>query len=133
MGETGVVDHLQEGGEVAGPAVVGDLVGYVQEASADDGAVGEEVVGNEGLGGSPALVGDEADEDEETDDHHCDDLGGFPFAFGVSGDVERGQEEDESADHEEDADDWLRKSVLVGGVGVVEGYWGEDSLSNSMM
>lgn len=107
LGEAGVVDYLQEGGEVAGPAVVGDLVGNIQEAGTDDGAVGDKVVGDEGLGGTPAFVGDETDEDEEADDHHCDDLGGFPFAFGVAGDVERGEEEDKSADHEEDADDWM--------------------------
>ena len=47
FGEGEVVDDLEEGGEVGVPALVGDLIGEFQEAGADDGAVGEEVGGEE--------------------------------------------------------------------------------------
>lgn len=106
--EAGVVDYLQVGGEVVGPAGVGDLVDHVDQAGADDGAVGEEVVWDEGLRGEPALVDHEADQDAESDDHHGDDLGRSPLVFGVAGDVEGGEEEDGAADHEEDADDYVK-------------------------
>ena len=48
FGEGEVVYDLQEGGEVGVPAIVRNLVSELEEAGADDGAIGEEVSGNEG-------------------------------------------------------------------------------------
>lgn len=50
MGHADIVDDLEEGGEVVGPAVVGDLVGSAEETGADDRAVAQHLEVQHGPG-----------------------------------------------------------------------------------
>lgn len=74
LSEAGVEHDLQEGCEVACPAVIGDLVCDIQKARADDGTIAEKRERDERLWCTPSLINDEGDQDAETDDHHRDDL-----------------------------------------------------------
>lgn len=101
LGEGDVVDDLQVRGEVVVPAVVSDLVGGVEQAGADDGAVGEEVEIQQGLGREELLVEGEGEQQDEADDQHGDDVACCPAVGGRAGDVEW-EEEDHQAHGEED-------------------------------
>lgn len=68
-----VVHDLEVGVEGGVPAVEGDEEEHGGEAGADDGAIGEEVVGDEVVLGPVFLVEREDDEAGGADDDHGDD------------------------------------------------------------
>lgn len=104
LGRLEVGNDLQERGEVEVPAVVRGLVGHVDEARADDSAVGEELALEEGNGGPVVLPETEQDEDDEADDDHGDDVVGLPAARSVASEREWQKEDGQAATKEEDTD-----------------------------
>lgn len=70
VGDEEVADDLQEGGEVAIPAVIRDLVREIEKTYAGDSSVGEEaVVEKQGLGEVDLVESEDGEEDETGHDH----------------------------------------------------------------
>lgn len=92
LGDGEAVHDLEEGGEVAVPAVVGDLPGCVEGEDAGDGAVRHEGVGDEGDAGCEGFVQGEEDESGEAGDQHANYAGRRP-AVGREVSETEGEEE----------------------------------------
>lgn len=92
LGQRQVAHDLQEGREVAVPAVVGDLVRQVQETRSDDGPVGEKLDVQERRPSEEALVQHKQGENHEPDDDHRDDVARAPAVRRTVGEGE-GEEE----------------------------------------
>lgn len=104
VGDIQTIHDLQEGGEVAGVARVGDLVCHVQETGAQDGAVREEFIIQERHGGQQALIEAEDDEHDQADYNHRDDIARL-VAVRCGASQGKGEEEDNPAASEEDNTD----------------------------
>jgi hypothetical protein len=97
-----VIDHLEERGEVAVPAVVGDHVDEVQKTDTDNGAAGEELEAKEWLRGNEALVSTEDGQENDAQNDHRNDVGGVPTLRGAASNGE-GKEEDDKASGEQES------------------------------
>ena len=100
-----VVDDLEERGEVAVPDIEGDEDGARQDARAQDGAVGQEVVRDEGNGCEVLLVQGESDDQDATNDDEADHEGRFPAVSLVRVEGEGKEEKRQASGDEQQADD----------------------------
>jgi hypothetical protein len=96
-----VANNLEEGGKVTVPAVIGHLVGCIEEACTENSTVCKEFVLEERLRGPVNLVEAKEDHGNEAGDDHGDDVVGFP-AVGGGGCEGEGEEKDGQTAGEED-------------------------------
>lgn len=101
IGDGEVAHDLQERREVAVPAIVRNLVGEVEKTCSNDGSIGEEAVIQERRFGHVGLVQTEANECDETDNDHGDDVPSLP-AVGRRRSKSEGQQEDCQASSKEE-------------------------------
>ena len=123
------IDNLEERAKVRVPDVEAHKEGGGEHARANDGAVQEEVVGDEGDGREPLLPDAKGDEQEDAEDNEADDNGRLP-EFRLHGlDVESEQEQRQTADDEEKTDDVKFAAVVEAGLreSPVAGAVGEDT------
>jgi len=106
LSDGGAVDNLEVGGEIAVPAVVGDLPGCGEKTGAEQCAVDEEMVRNERLGREIAFDEVGADEKDDAKNQHGDDVSGFPSIWRSVCKGEGKEEEREAGSQDEDAKDW---------------------------
>lgn len=108
FGNAQVVDNLQERGEVVVPAVVGELVGGVEQTSTDNGTVEEEAELEERHGRNEPFVQAEENQHHDTDDDHRDNVARGPAVGSVGGDIEGKEEDAETGREEKDTNNWKR-------------------------
>lgn len=107
-----LVHHLQERSEITCIAVVGDLIGHVEETCAHDRAVDEEFVIQKWRRGEVDFIEAEDDEHDKADDDHGDDVACLPAVGGCTGESEGEKEDDEAAGEKYDSDDYHRSVSL---------------------
>ncbi|TFA97559.1 hypothetical protein CCMA1212_010690 [Trichoderma ghanense] len=116
LGDIKAVDHLEEAEEVAVPDVEADEDGRGEDVGADDGAVHEERVWDEGDGREPPLPDAKDDESDESSDQEAEDERRLPAFLLVGVDVEGEEEHGQSSRQDEQADEVKLASVVVQGV-----------------
>jgi hypothetical protein len=104
LGNGKVVDNLQEGGKVAVPAVVRNLISHIQEACANNSSVGQEVELQERHWGKKELIQGEGDQQDESNDKHGNNVARTPAMGGRTSDVEREKEDDQASGKQENTE-----------------------------
>jgi hypothetical protein len=127
LGEGETRHDLQKGEEHAVPHVEAKENHGRHQVRAHDGAVFEQVEGNESDLGAPLLPAREADEEQNAEYYHADDHGRLEAVALVGVDVEGEEEEGEAGDDEEEADGVELDQVVLdglheGAVGLLEGH-----------
>jgi hypothetical protein len=102
---------LQEGGVVRDPAVVGDLVAYVEGAGPHDCARAHNFPLQKRYGSEELLAESEGDEAHYTENQHGDDTAIAPRVGEGSSEVEWEQKQDKAGEEKERAEDWKLRSV----------------------
>ena len=100
LGDRKVAYHLQEGGEIAVPAVVRDLVRRINKAGADDCPIEKEFVLQKRCRSPVCLVHAESNKHKETDDDHRDDVVCLPTIGRRCCEIEWEEEYSEAAGEE---------------------------------
>ena len=107
-----VVDHLQDGAEVAVPAVETEEQRSGQDASAKNGTVQEEGIGDECDGGEESLPDSEGDHECDARDQQGDDEGRAP-PVRLQGVKVEWQEKESDAGGEQDETDGVELAAVV--------------------